>query len=377
MRSPTNPAASRRIPELDGWRGLSILGVVIGHLVNVRYTGGPDVDTTNLASVMANWGVRIFFIVSGFIITRLALQELTAQGHFSVARFYVRRAFRIVPAFYFYLLCIALFAGLGLINQSLYGTALAATFICNFSNSPCDWFAGHSWTLSFEEQFYLIFPIIIYLSGQYFGKAVLSILGILMIFPFIRYFMHLGDAWYQASGMCLSFSLICVGAVFAAYEAKVRELATGRRNVIMTAAAAAVLVVTGTVSSLVSFPLRSLQAYVQAGVTDVLLPPCLAWIVLSLVYREGYLSGLLRSRIVQFFGLISYSLYLWQQAFTANVIYYKAPSWLLFPPLMLVAAVLSYYGIERPCTQLGRRLLARGGRPALTAADANEKAIAG
>ena len=88
-------------------------------------------------------------------------------------------------------------------------------------------------------------------------------------------------------------------------------------------------------------------------------PPCLAWIVLSQLYRDGLIARLLRGRLVQFFGLISYSLYLWQQLFTASAEQYRPIGWLGAPVLMLVAAVLSYYLVERPCLRGGRRLLTR------------------
>src|SRR5262249_38661637 len=100
-----------------------------------------------------------------------------------------------------------------------------------------------------------------------------------------------------------------------------------------------------------------------ASLTTVCLPPCLAWIALSPVYRDGWLARLLRGRFLQFFGSISYSLYLWQQVFTAEADQYLVPSLLAFPPLMVVAATLSWYCIEQPCIQAGRRLLMRSPSP--------------
>jgi peptidoglycan/LPS O-acetylase OafA/YrhL len=105
--------------------------------------------------------------------------------------------------------------------------------------------------------------------------------------------------------------------------------------------------------------------------------------VLSVLYRDGALNALLRNRVLQFAGMISYSLYLWQEVFTAQGGFYLAGSWLTVPPLMFVAAALSYYCIERPCIRAGRLLLARRRGRLATAAlpipdqGANEKAIAG
>jgi peptidoglycan/LPS O-acetylase OafA/YrhL len=77
--------------------------------------------------------------------------------------------------------------------------------------------------------------------------------------------------------------------------------------------------------------------------------------------RSSIGSRVLNLRILQFFGTISYSLYLWQQAFTANPNLYLTDSWLVILPLMLVVAWLSYHCIERPAIRFGRLLLGSGG----------------
>jgi len=368
---------SRRITELDGWRGISVLCVVIGHVINVRYSANPGLEPTNLPGVLSAFGVDVFFVISGFIITRLAIEERADRGYFSIARFYTRRIFRIIPAFYFYLFSIAVFAQWGLIEQPGYDTAVATTFVCNVPHAPCGWFAAHSWTLSFEEQFYLTFPLIFYFGGRGSTKILPAIFVALLLFPFARYALHLTGAWRIASDFCPSFSFICVGAVSAAHEPIMRRLATGRHNAAISAIAAGFVVALGACNSIVSLPLNSPESYVQASLTIVLLPVCLAWTVLSLVYRDSPLSALLRNRLVQFLGLISYSLYLWQQVFTAAASHYLVDSWLMFPPLMLVAAMLSYYCIERPCIRAGRQLMARGRAPPIREPGENEKAIAG
>src|SRR5213079_147896 len=98
--------AGQRIPELDGWRGLSIILVVSGHLIGLRYGEFVGSAYLPLAGLAAAWGAKIFFVVSGFIITRLALHEYETAATFSASRFYVRRFIRIVPAFFLYLLFI-------------------------------------------------------------------------------------------------------------------------------------------------------------------------------------------------------------------------------------------------------------------------------
>lgn len=349
----------RRIVELDGWRGIAILCVIIGHTLNIRYGVDPQNPLTGVTGVLAIWGVDIFFIISGFVITRLAITERAAQDHFSTRRFYTRRILRIIPAFYFYLLCITAFSAARLIDQPMHGTALAAVFVCNVPHMPCGWFAAHSWTLAFENQFYLAFPLIFCAGKKRHAAVLLAIFAVLVAFPFIRFAAQLEGLWRIAEGFCASFSFICCGAVAAAHEATLRRLATGRLSACISLISAGFLLGLAMLSVFASFPLGSPAAYVQASLTTVFLPPGLAWLVLRFVYRDGWLARLLRGRLLQFFGLISYSLYIWQQVFTAEVNEYLAPSLLTFPPLMVVVAALSWYCIERPCIRAGRRLSLR------------------
>ena len=353
------PTDSRRIAELDGWRGVAILCVVIGHTLTVRYGVNPQDEPTGVAGVLSAWGVDIFFIISGFVITRLAIGERAEQGRFSTRRFYTRRILRIIPAFYFYLLCITAFSAARLIDQPTHGTALAAVFVCNVPQMPCGWFAAHSWTLAFENQFYLVFPLIFWVGKKHHATVLLAIFAVLVAFPFIRFAAQLEGIWRIVGGFCASFSFICCGAVAAAHEATLGRFATGRLGAYISLISAGFLLGLAMLSVFASFPLGSAPAYVQASLTIVLLPPCLAWLVLRLVYRDGWLARLLRSRLLQFFGLISYSLYIWQQVFTAEANQYLAPSLLTFPPLMVVVAALSWYCIERPCIRAGRRLSLR------------------
>src|SRR5215813_6942980 len=80
-----------RIPSLDGMRAISILLVVIGHWAELRYH-------SDVAGAFANLGVRIFFIISGFLITTLLLKEHEKTSTICLREFYVRRAYRILPA---------------------------------------------------------------------------------------------------------------------------------------------------------------------------------------------------------------------------------------------------------------------------------------
>src|ERR1035438_1550128 len=95
--------STSRIPQLDGWRGVSIVLVITGHLLNIRYSSYTSSGAEfPVVGHLATWGVDIFFVISGFIITKLALAEKRLSGHFSVRGFYIRRCFRIIPPFFLY-----------------------------------------------------------------------------------------------------------------------------------------------------------------------------------------------------------------------------------------------------------------------------------
>lgn len=139
-------APSPRIRTLDGLRALSISLVILGHLA-----GNPRIPP-RLADAMdfANFGVRVFFVISGFLITMLLLKEEAKTGTISLRNFYIRRVFRIFPAFYAYFAVIAVcsLAGYIVVNHS--DLLAAAFYVMNFRFHP-SWYLGHLWSLSVEE----------------------------------------------------------------------------------------------------------------------------------------------------------------------------------------------------------------------------------
>src|SRR5689334_17705543 len=108
------PRAGARIPSLDGMRALAIALVCVGHIA-ARLSGAhPGI----LAQIfdLGTLGVRVFFVLSGFLITSLLLHEMQKYGRISLPRFYFRRTLRIFPAFYTFLLVVLLVAGLGVVR---------------------------------------------------------------------------------------------------------------------------------------------------------------------------------------------------------------------------------------------------------------------
>jgi peptidoglycan/LPS O-acetylase OafA/YrhL len=322
----------------------------------VRYNPLHDAGSVRsaTASVLANWSVNFFFVISGFIITKLALKERSETDRFSAARFYIRRWFRIVPALAVYLSAIILWNKYSLIDQPYSGIIKAATFTCNLTQ--CGSFTMHTWSLAYEEQFYLAFPLLFLLARRHSAIVFLCVFAAIVSAPFLFTRLHLGEGWHISARFALSFSFICGGALAAFYEPQITKLAEQRCSVYISLGAAVVLCFLFWLNTH-SFQLASALSRMQAWLTIPLLPICIAWTIARSTSRTTMLTTILTVRPLVFFGTISYSLYVWHQAFAAPASLYTASSPLLFSPLMIGAAVLSYYAIERPCIQIGKRLI--------------------
>ncbi|PLK49198.1 acyltransferase [Uliginosibacterium sp. TH139] len=275
----THAVEHSRIPAIDGLRGASILLVVAGHLMAWRFAGQLPLLIVQLGIFLSHLGVMLFFTISGFVITRRALTQYR-QGFFSVKFFYFRRAVRILPAFIVYLLTIAILSLLGWIDQAPSGLIKAASFSCNLFND-CDWFAGHSWTLAYEWQFYLAFPALLLVFRRYMPIALMLIALIALVVVALEA--------VQSDAQSISF--IAAGCVAAFFFEHLNTLFN--------------------------------TTFLQQAKNATSIP------------------------FLQFFGKISYSLYLWQQLCTAPPAKYQTESLLLLPVFLLPLAYISYRYVEK------------------------------
>src|SRR5262249_1060512 len=148
------PLSKDRIAVLDGLRGFSILLVVAGHLAGTR---GFPLRENFLSSSLALLGVRVFFVISGFLITQILLEELAESGTVQLGRFYFRRTLRIFVPYYAFLIALFALERAGVILVGPNDFQAAATYTTNY-NPHAAWQLAHTWSLSVEEQFYLLLP---------------------------------------------------------------------------------------------------------------------------------------------------------------------------------------------------------------------------
>jgi peptidoglycan/LPS O-acetylase OafA/YrhL len=164
------------IPALDGLRGIAIIAVILSHIA---------INTPLVEFGLGDIGVDIFFVLSGFLITSLLLKEKIKTANVSLKNFYIRRALRILPVAYLFLLVLLGLDCLFKLNLSAASYLAAAFYVRNFNlQYVTNWYNGHFWTLSIEEQFYIIFPFFIVYS---FKNYIRLIFIIILFLPLLSY----------------------------------------------------------------------------------------------------------------------------------------------------------------------------------------------
>jgi peptidoglycan/LPS O-acetylase OafA/YrhL len=345
---------SRRIPSLDGLRALSIGLVLVGHLEGTaRFPLGAD-EVALLPS--AQLGVRIFFVISGYLITTLLLRELGRAGRIDLKRFYQRRAWRIFPALYLFVACLALAERLGWVQLRPHDLAHAVSYTVNYHQERA-WQIGHLWSLSVEEQFYLLWPALLSLAGARRGLCLAG--AYVLLAPAVRvgcWFLlpgsraGIGETFETAADALAAGCLLAGVAPWLVKNALYRRFQGSRLFLLVPLAVYAA----DRVSGYVSFSYTVGETIMNAGIA--------VGIHWCLTFPRSPLGRLLNSRPLTWVGAMSYSLYLWQQPFLDRQHTFRFTA---FPVNLAAAALLaiaSYYLVER----IGLRLRDRQERAQLT-----------
>ena len=209
MRRPLSSSVpSSRIPSLDGLRALSITLVLVAHFA---YSAGFPLQHTWWTDDYAHYGVRIFFVISGFLITSLLRRERERTGSISLKQFYIRRAYRLLPAAYVYLIVVTI-----VFHESLPYKYLVAAYLYLTSyavHSP--WPLIQLWSLSVEEQFYLFWPAVMALglvAARRFAFGAIAVAPVVRL-VFLQGIWYLG-ARYSFPAVADSLAAGCLLALF-------------------------------------------------------------------------------------------------------------------------------------------------------------------
>jgi peptidoglycan/LPS O-acetylase OafA/YrhL len=336
-RTDTGEPTDRRaeIPSLDGLRAISIVLVLAGHAIKA----GPHSFGFRALFLHADLGVRVFFIVSGFLITSLLLNERSKSGSISLQMFYIRRALRILPAFFLFVGCVALLSTFRLILIPAWFWLYVLTYTVNFAQwSP--WVLNHLWSLSVEEQFYILWPLVMKIArpGTWAAVAVLAISANPAAHALHRFIgVHL--AFYAFPFVC---GPIAMGCLLAMRARQVRRVIVSSK---VLSDGWILLFTLLLIDLLDAIPNDWGAPAVFLGiVTNSLLTLCVARLVFI---PTGVASRVLNSAPVALIGKLSYSLYLWQQIFLNPN--WSAPISIPFPVNLiatLAAASACYWGLE-------------------------------
>lgn len=322
-------------PALDGLRAIAVFAVMIFHAYPGVLPGG--------------WaGVDIFFVLSGYLITRLLQDEVENSGELNLIRFYIRRALRLMPALWTLLLFVLVLILFSRHREEIAKAwVMAATYLMNWNRAfgiwP-EWYLGHTWSLAAEEQFYLLWPMAFLLVRDrrpllFIGAG---ILGVMVLRLLLRLDGANAIRIYNGFGTHADTLLIGCGLAFVTIPESVRAFLA--RAWFVWAAAIGVVFFT--------LPWNS------KGALTIGLPMIgLAAAALVVASRHGVLHRILGWRPAVFTGRISYALYLWHFPLL-NLARVRMPG--ISPILPLVAAyavaVISYFTVEAYFRKLKARL---------------------
>lgn len=321
---------------------------------------GKTCNFPGLAPDWTNWifngplGVRIFFVISGFIITLLLLKEEHHFGRFSIRGFYLRRVFRIIPVYYSFLFTILILDRIYGLQVERWDFVAALTFTSGWWPGG-SWLLGHTWSLSVEEQFYLLWPPVLWFV-QSPKKRIGLLMAVLAAFPFIRVVLYLSP-WSDrrsfvivSQGDAILFGcLLALGLFY--FGPQIKKWLTQKVMVIRLVCLSIIFVSNGLQSMMMLGPITvPFSNSVEGFAIAVLMGTC--------ILNKDMLQQVLNSKVFVFVGTISYSWYLWQQLFLFDCGKYFQGRWFDFPfnvGLSFVAATLSYFLIERNFLKLKER----------------------
>jgi peptidoglycan/LPS O-acetylase OafA/YrhL len=359
-RTAVSQALSGRIPSLDGLRAVAVLLVIFNHL------GVPHAPEGR--------GVLTFFVLSGFLITWTLLRESDRCGDVSIRDFYIRRGLRIFPAFY--VLWALHFTITWLMQGKLSASAWAdyATaffYVRNYRRATSvhpHQYMGHTWALSIEEQFYLIWPWLLRFFQKDFRRLTHILVAIIVaadIYRIVLFFkFHVSRDW-------LSF----------AFDSRVDHLLVGcllavllKRGVMqefwtfMTSRIWISLLIFGLIVASIALDEHYGLAY-KFGVGFVVDPLLTAILMVQvIVFANTWAWGWLNWRITRFVGRISYSMFLYQAVtnYWATHLFKNRSRFVVVAAsvsLALLLGTISYYAIELRFLQLKTKFVRGGGKP--------------
>jgi peptidoglycan/LPS O-acetylase OafA/YrhL len=354
--------------EIDGLRAIAVLPVIMFH-AGLAYFGGGFV------------GVDVFFVISGFLITSIIITDIE-NNKFTIIGFYERRIRRIIPALFFVILCCIPVAVLVLLPPSLREFSASITSVILFISNiffwmHSDYFAEssnlkpllHTWSLAVEEQYYVVFPLILLVLWKHLRRRSIYIVAFMAIISLLMaewgsrdhvtgtFFLAPSRAWELLAGAICA--ILC-------YQHKFDS-----NNILSFVGLTAIFLA-----------VFSYDEHTRAPSIYILLPVIGACLVLLYAREQTLVARILSTRPLVGIGLISYSAYLWHQPLFAfaRALSIEAPPWSVMAALSLLTFALAYLTwrfVERPFRQRKEPMLGRSSLFAAAAATAGGLGLLG
>ena len=326
-------------PEIDGLRALAVLPVILFHAGNELFSGGFV-------------GVDIFFVISGYLITTILVEDIE-NNRFSIVSFYERRARRILPALFFIMFTCIPFAWMWMLPSQMEDFSQSLIAVSLFASNIFFWLESgyfeasaeekpllHTWSLAVEEQYYLLFPIFLFLAWRFGKNRVFWMIAVLAATSFVlserglrntptaNFYLATTRAWELLAGSLAAFIVLKRGVQ--------------SNNALSSLGLAAILFAIFVYDESIPFP----SAYALVPVLGVVL-------LVLFADKETYVAKFLSARVFVGIGLISYSAYLWHQPLFAfaRIRLIKNPTYEFFLLLSVISLVLAFFSwkyIEKP-----------------------------
>jgi peptidoglycan/LPS O-acetylase OafA/YrhL len=277
---------------------------------------------------------------------------MESTGRISLKRFYTRRALRIFPAAYVYIGVMFVLTAMGWISLSTRDFIHAVTYTVNYEETR-PWNLTHLWSLSVEEQFYLVWPALLILAGRRLGLIIAA--SLLLVSPLFRVLPQLlfpsaPVQWYGMITFQANADALTAGCVLAGIKnwlaSKPSYLAFLRSPIFLLV------------------PVAIIAAFVLQHLTIVPFSHPVMNIAIALCidrcvrYESDFIGRVLNWRPVAFIGVLSYSIYLWQQPFLHYGYISTSPlGWFPINLLSVIpVALASYYFVEKPFLNLRKTI---------------------
>ena len=332
-------------PAIDGLRAIAVLSVIIYHFDNNLISGGFI-------------GVDLFFVISGYIITSVIYPQMQINN-FSFVDFYSKRIKRILPLFYLVSFSSLVLAYIYYTPNDLSSFAdslrYSSSFIANiYFEKQSGYFAAtsetmpllHTWSLSIEEQFYFIWPVLLLLSSKYLSKKLFLAIVTTVVITLALYSEYLATNntsqayyWIQSRG----FELL-IGALLSVYL-------QNKTMPSMPKLVFNILGYIGLVTIFLSFLLLSKESLFP-GINAFIVTVAVSLIIFSTETNKKGVYLLLSHPALLKIGKLSYSLYLWHWPILAFYRYqnndFGLKGWLICGVATIVLSILSWTFFEKP-----------------------------